>query len=315
MIDHVAPIYRRLIYEFLSPQELARLGETCKTFYEDKNRNDLIISKISSNFGYKIDRYYWKNEYLSYSLMKKELIESISQEFKKRTLSFKFKKIEDLSRVDKRYLFIYFRIELFKVLDIESQKEITLFLCDQLYHMWNYAKKKGMNMSIYEYRCPEEFDLYPLYNFIKDTLENIFLQGADTIKYILIKKLIDLTNITKNIFPKRNIENDIDIEYFIYSLFKGDITNLTQIIEIGLFFDKYFPTYLSNYLDNIFSYYLGEDTETYSYHMEEILDQKNQTYPEHTNADVLDDLLLKCKLYSVSLIREENRRRQKLEDS
>ena len=79
MLDLVAPIYRRLIYEFLFPQDLARLGETCKTIYQDKNRNDLIVSKISCNFRYKVDKYYWRDEDLNYSLMTKEEKNCLSQ--------------------------------------------------------------------------------------------------------------------------------------------------------------------------------------------------------------------------------------------
>ena len=319
MLDLVAPIYRRLIYEFLFPQELARLGETCKTIYHDKIRNDLIVSKISSNFRYKVDKYYyWGDKYLTYSLnsCNKDLQRSLLQEFKKRTVSLKFEEIENLSFVDKRYLVIHFPLELFFLSDIKSQKEITLFLCDQLYHMWKYAEKNKMNMSTYDYRCPEEFDLYPFYKFIQNTLEIIFYQSCDETKYVLIHRLIELTYTTKCIFPM--IKNEIDVNIFIYTLFSGDISRLKEIIDAGIFFKNYFPGYLRDYLDNIIGAYIAindsyEDTgcDIYADDMETILDQQNTTYPELTNADVLNDLLLGCKLFSVSLVRETNKRRKK----
>jgi hypothetical protein len=329
MLDLIAPIYRRLIYEFLSLEELAKLGQTCKTIYQDKNRNETIVSKISCKFRYEvdeyfvskisckfryeIDEYYSRNIYFSYSLMPKYLVEPILQEFKKRILSLKFEEIENMSFEEKRYLVIHFPIELFVLLDNEYQKEIVLFFCDQLYHMWKYAEKNKMDMSIYEYRYPERFVLYPFYNFIKNSLEEIFIEGSENIKCILIHRLIELTNITKNIFPKKRIENDIDIEIFIYSLFRGNISQLKEIIDIGLFLQKCFPTYLRNYLDNIIGSYLEINDsyeDIYADAVEEILGQKNKTYPELTNAEVLDELLLECKLFSVSLLYETNKRRQ-----
>jgi hypothetical protein len=316
MLDLVAPIYRRLIYEFLFPEEIACLGETCKTIYQDKNRNDLMVSKLSSNFRYKVDKYYWRDEYMIYSLMTKDLQGRLSQELKKRIVSLKFQEIENLSFEDKRYLVIHFPLELFFLCDIQSQKEITLFLCDQLFHMWDYAEKNKMNMTTYESRCPEEFDLYPFYNFIQNTLENIFYQSCNETKYVLIGRLIELTNITRNISPKLS-KNEIYVNIFIYTLFRGDISRLVEIIDAGIFFKKYFPSYLRDYLDNIIGAYIEvnesyEDTgyDIYAIEVEKILDQKNKTYRNLTNADVLDDLLLECKLFSVSLVREANLKRK-----
>jgi hypothetical protein len=279
------------------------------------NRDDLIISKISNYYRYKVDKYYWqesKEEYIIYSLMTKELQERISQEFKKRLVSLKFQEIENLSFEDKRYLVIHFPLELFLLSDTASQKEIVLFLCDQLYFMWEYAEKKNMNMGIYDYRCPEEFDLYPFYNFIQNTLESIFYQACDETKCVLIRSLISLNNITRCLSPKRT-KNEIDVDMFIYCLFRGDISRLVEIIDTGIFFEKYFPTYLRDYLDNIIGAYIEvndsyEDMgyDIYAIQVEKILDEKNKTYTNLTNAEVLDDLLLGCKLFSVSLFREAN---------
>ena len=183
--------------------------------------------------------------------------------------------------------------------------------------MWDYAEKNKMNMTTYEFRCPEEFDLYPFYNFIQNTLECIFYDSSDETKYVLIGRLIELTNITRNISPKRS-KNEIDVDIFIYRLFGGDMSRLKEIINTGIFFKKYFPGYLRDYLDNIIGAYIEindsyEDTgyDIYADNMETILDQKNRIYPELTNAEILDDLLLECKLFSVSLVREANKRRQK----
>jgi hypothetical protein len=314
MLDLIAPIYRRLIYDFLSPRDLGSLGASCKKIHQDPNRMELIILKISSNFTYEIDLYYWRKKYLSYFRMPKYLVSPLVQEFKKRILSLKFEEIENRSFQEKRYLVIHFPNNLFELSDIETQKEITLFLCDQLYHMWKYAEKRQMNMKIYDFRCPEEFDLYPFYNFIKNTLQNIFLNAPEAIKYILIKKLVELSNITKIMSPK--IDNDIDVMNFIDTLFTGDLNLMVEIIDIGLFLRKYFPGYLRDYLDNIIGSYVDmnndhEDTEydIYAENIEKKLNLQNEKYPERTNAEVLDELLLECKLFSVSLVRETNKAR------
>jgi hypothetical protein len=316
MLDLVAPIYRRLIYEFLSPQELVQLGETCKKIHYDQNRIEMMILKISSKFTYEIDKYYWRKTYLSYFRMPKYLVFPLVQEFKKRILSLRLEEIENLSFEDKRYLVIHFPTDLFDLSHIETQKEITLFVCDQLYHMWNYAEKRKMNMVVYDYRCPEEFDLYPFYNFIKNILQDIFLNGSEAIKYILIKKLIELSNITRNMSPKNKVGNDIDVMDFIDSLFTGDLNQIVEIIDIGLFIRKYFPGYLRDYLDNIIGSYVEinndyEDTayDIYAEDIEKKLDLQNEKYPDRTNAEVLDELLLECKLFSVSLVRETNKER------
>jgi hypothetical protein len=315
MLDLVAPIYRRLIYEFLSPQELAGLGETCKKIHQDPNRMEMMILKISGNFTYEIDKYYWRKNYISYFHMPKYLVSPLVQEFKKRIVSLRFEEIENLSFEDKRYLIIHFPTDLFELSDIETQKEITLFLCDQLYHMWKYAEKREMNMMIYDYRCPEEFDLYPFYNFIKNTLQPIFLNGTESIKYVLIKKLIELSNITRNMSPKSKVGNDIVVMDFIHTLFTN-YGDLNEMVEIILFIRKHFPGYLRDYLDNIIGSYVEmnndyEDTayDIYAEDIEKKLDLQNETYPERTNAEVLDELLLECKLFSVSLVRETNKAR------
>lgn len=314
MFDHIASIYRTLVYEYLEPEDLATLGETCKIIHEDTNRKDMIVKKLSSTFGYKVDEYYWKyNNY--YESMSKDMINLISIEYKKKMLSLKLKDVENMTFLEKRYLVICSPIHLFLILDKESQKEIINVFCRHIYDMIIYANQRGMNIKTYDYRCDEEFDLYPFMNHVNRHLENIFIKSGEEIRYHLIQKLIDVRVCLDISNPKgKNVFSEME---FIYLLYHGDFLKIDKFIEIGLFLQKYLPGHLSDYLDVTFEEYL-EDTDNeddpwdiYAKDIDKILDKKNKTYPDQTNAEVLDELLLECKLYSVNLIREANERRWK----
>lgn len=312
MIDHIAPIYRTLIYEFLQPDDLSRLGETCRTIYHDKNREKMIINKISSIFGYRIDKYY-DIKSRTFTTMSPNLFHPILEEFKKRTLSVKFSDIENLSFEEKRDLIITLPIDLFSLLDTQSQKAIVRTLCHQIYEMREYAVRNGMNMGIYDYRCKEEFDLYPFYQFVLGTLSRIFKESKNKIRCSVLKEWMEMDG--KKLVPHGSIDD------FLSSLFEGDMSQLRLMIEIGLFLKRYFPKYLKEYLESCFDGYMyiahydddndvdnSEDVmyDIYAQEVDEILDEKNALCPSMRNVEVLDRLLLECHLFSASLLRDAN---------
>lgn len=310
MIDHIAPIYRTLIYEFLDPNDLSRLGETCRTIYHDKNRKKMIIQKISSTFGYYnyLHQYY---NYLNFSLMTPSLLEPILDEFKKRSLSIKFSDIEKLSFEEKSNLFITLPLDLFSLLDIQSQTAITVLLCNQIYETRLYSIRNKMNMDVYDrYRCKEEFDLYPFHQNIVCTLSQIFKKSKSKIRFALLSQWIEMDNKTSG------QNGRVEIDDFLSSLFDGDMSELRLMIEIGLFLKRYFPKYLKEYLESCFEDYMNvkhndEDSDTmydiYAQEVEEILDEKNALCPSMKNVEILDRLLLECHLCSASLLRDVNK--------
>jgi hypothetical protein len=317
MFDHIAPIYKTLVYNYLEPKDLASLGKTCKVIHGDTNRKDMIVKKLSSTFGYKVDKYYWKyGNYYDYESMSKDMIILISIEYKKKMLSLKLKDVEDMTFLEKRYLVICSPIHLFLILDKESQKEIINIFCRHIYDMIIYANQRGMKIKVYDYRCDEEFDLYPFMNHVNHHLENIFKKSGEEIRYHLIQKLIDVRASLDVSNPKsKNVFSEME---FIYLLYHGDFLKIDKLIEVALFLQKYLPGHLSDYLDVTFGEYLESTDDTYedpwdihAKDIDKILDNKNKTYPEQTNAEVLDELLLECKLFSVNLIRNANEKRWK----
>ena len=310
MFDHIAPIYRMLIYEFLQPDDLSRLGETCRTIYHDKNREKMIINKISSIFGYRIDKYYDIKSW-TFTTMSPNLFHPILEEFKKRTLSVKFSDIENLSFEEKRDLIITLPIDLFSLLDTQSQKAIVRTLCHQIYEMREYAVRNGMDMGITEYPCESdfdvEFDLYPFYQFVLRTLSRIFKESKNKIRCSVLNEWMEM--------DKANSLDEI-----LHRLFEGDMSQLRLMIEIGLFLKRYFPKYLKEYLESCFDGYMyiahyddddvdnSEDVmyDIYAQEVDEILDEKNALCPSMKNVEVLDRLLLECHLFSASLLRDAN---------
>jgi len=310
MFDHIAPIYRMLIYEFLQPDDLSRLGETCRTIYHDKNREKMIINKISSIFGYRIDKYYNIKSW-TFTTMSPNLFHPILEEFKKRTLSVKFSDIENLSFEEKRDLIITLPIDLFSLLDTQSQKAIVRTLCHQIYEMREYAVRNGMDMGITEYPCESdfdvEFDLYPFYQFVLRTLSRIFKESKNKIRCSVLNEWMEM--------DKANSLDEI-----LHRLFEGDMSQLRLMIEIGLFLKRYFPKYLKEYLESCFDGYMyiahyddddvdnSEDVmyDIYAQEVDEILDEKNALCPSMKNVEVLDRLLLECHLFSASLLRDAN---------
>ena len=314
MLDTIAPIYIKLIYEYLTPQQLGKLGETCKTIHQDTTRKEMIVQKISPIFGYRINQRFWNSE-VNYDKMNPELLQSLAEVFFKTTMALQFRDIENLSFEKKRYLIITFPMELFKVLDPESQILLIHFLCDHLYLLCRYAKDKKMNMSVYEYRCPEEYDLYTHHNFIQNKLEKIFFEGSEKIRCVVIELLMVLADITKHyLFSK----DKMDVENFINSLFGGDVSRLVEILDIGLFMQTHFPNFLKTYLENIFEDYLefGKDDENlgydyYSKELNQLLYQNNKTFPDLKNIDVLNDLAQSCHYFEMSEIQKINQKRMR----
>jgi hypothetical protein len=234
--------------------------------------------------------------------MSPSLLESILEEFKKRTLSIKFSDIEKLSFEEKRDLIITLPFDLFSLVDTQSQKAIIRTLCHQIYEIREYAMRNEMNMEIYEYRCKEEFDLYPFYQFILRTLCRIFEESKNKIRCFLLTEWMEM-------------DKESSVDEILHGLFRGDMSQLRLMIEIGLFLKRYFRKYLKEYLESCFEDYMNvnhndEDSDTmydiYAQEVEEILDEKNALCPSMKNVEILDRLFLECHLCSASLLRDVN---------
>jgi hypothetical protein len=239
MLDLVASIYRTLIYEYLSIKYLVRLSKTCKTINNDPNIKEMIIKKIINKFGYNISHKFW-NTYL-YNIMDENMITKLLVGFKNRTLSVNFNQIENLSFEDKRNLQIKIPTYLFFKLEKNEQEEIIYILCDQLYKLYEYANKNKMDMAIYEYRCPEEFDLYPFNKNIQYKLKQIFIEGNDEIKCHIINQLSNMIDsCICNKFVNRINNNNLtpNVDDFIngiydYNLSKLDISFATNLSSLS----------------------------------------------------------------------------------
>jgi hypothetical protein len=315
MIDVIAPIYRKLIYEYLDVYDLSNISKICKKFNQDNERKEMLVKKISELFGYHVHQYFWKdNDTYDYCSIPQDILEHLLIEYKKKILSLSLKEVEDMSFEKKRYLIIHAPIDLFLCLDFDSQKKIIQNLCGIIGDSIRYANQKDMNIYIYEYRSDNKFDLYWLVNDIKCTLELIFKSSNDKVRYELILQIIYIRTSVDLEYPKSNtyfLEEEFISYFYIYG-----IQEIEKIIEIGIFFQKYFPKYLKDFLHNNIGYYIvtiereGDVTnDRYANDVEMILDQNNLIYSDKTNAEVLDKLLLDCKLFSVELFRESNRKR------
>ena len=113
-------------------------------------------------------------------------------------------------------------------------------------------------------------------------------------------------------------ENRISDTDFINQLFSGDILRLEEILSVGLFLRKYFPRFLSEFLDCHFGTYIemsddyeDEACDIITEEFENLLDEQNKIYPKLTNVEVLNELLLECKLFDVCLIRQTIELRKK----
>ena len=292
MFEKIPPIYRKLIYEYLDTKDLIFIGKTCKCVYIDENRISAIIEKISCTFGYKTDPCFLRIPFL-FDMMPSNILNPIRKEFEKRMLSLKFSDIDKLSLEDVRNLTITFPFDLFFSLEINAQEKLIFVLCEHSY-------------QICEYEEVNQFVLEPFYVFIIDTLCKIFKEGS-SIRIFVMDNLIKFNN--------KQLQRDV-VKDFILGLFRGDITQLELMIEIGLFFWKNFPYYLKQYIEDCFEGYVVlrdeyEDTgyDIHAETLENVLNRKNKFFPELSNAQVLDNILSESKIFSVSMIRAINKRR------
>jgi hypothetical protein len=135
-------------------------------------------------------------------------------------------------------------------------------------------------------------------------------------------RIFIIDNLVK--FDNKQLERCI-VSDFILGLFRGDITQLELMIEIGLFFQKHFPHYLKEHFECCLEGYMNFKDEYENTAddvnveiVEEILNDKSKIFTEMSNAQVLEQLLSECKLYScihdnykssVIMIRDVNKKR------
>jgi hypothetical protein len=321
MLDLVAPIYRTLIYDHLSIKSLVRLSETCKTINNDSNLKEFIMKKIISKFGYRISDRYWSFNYINYDKMNINMLSKIIVEFMNKTRNLDFNNIVNLSFEDKRYLRIMIPNELYLKLSTDEKIQIIHLLCDQLYRLYEYANQRGMKMTCYEYRCVEEFDLYPFNDSITYKLKSLFLKSNNIIKHKILESLNNISYSCKNdrFVNKTKLQNSTpNPKEFINSVCEYDISKLETIIEIGLFLEEYYYLYLTNFLESNIEYYINvnrsyEDKayDDYPDVIDKILSNKNKIHPNKTNAQVLDRLIRSAIVrFDVNDIREANKKRR-----
>lgn len=314
-IESVAPIYRILIYEHLDVKSLVRLSETCKTMNDDPNLKEFIMKKIVAKFGY----VKWFHKFINYDKMNSNMLNRILVEFKNRTLNIDFKSIVDLSFEDKHDLRINIPNELYLKLSTDEQIQIVQLLCDQLYKLYEYANQRGMRMNCYEYRCTEEFDLFPLFNDTKYSLKKLFLKSNHLVKHKIIDSFSDIGNKIRHKSKPNYNYSFPDTHEFINGLCDYDIGQLETIIEIGLFLEEYYcDLYLADFLESNIEYYIevNRSYEDKAYDdftdiVDKILDDRNKIYPEKTNGQILMRLIRSTNVaFTVHDIKEASRKRR-----
>ncbi len=244
MFDKIPPIYRKLIYEYLYTKDLMVIGKTCKCVHVDENRISSIIEKISCTFGYKINQYFWKSPFL-FDKMPENILNPLKKEFENRTLSLRFSDIDKLSFDDKMYLTITLPFDLFLSLNTNPQKKIIFVLCEHIYQICEYEEDRVYGTK--------QFDLNIFYDFIIYILCRIFKDTKD-----LSIRIFVIDNLVK--FDNKQLQRCI-VSEFILGLFRGDITQLELMIEIGLFFWKNFPYYLKEHFESCFGVYMEFNDE------------------------------------------------------
>jgi hypothetical protein len=309
MINEIAPIYRRLIYEYLETEDLVAIGKTCRTIYNDSFRTRCIIEKISCLFGYKVEE---TNECFHYTLMPPSIIEHVKEEFEKRTLSIEFSDIDKLSLEEKKKLVITFPLELFFMMDIRVQKRVVGIFIDHIYKLSEYIDtlRYRDQIDLYPFggNSVRQTDLYPFYEFVNRTVCTVFIKGKYTVRLYIMALLI-----SADCAVDKKTKYSLT-EYFLYSLFEGKIFQLELMIEVGLFLRKNFPHFVKNYFYYCLSSYMDNENTEYddvADTVEKILDEKNSCLPELSNAQLLENMLLEyINIFNVRLIRDISKERR-----
>jgi hypothetical protein len=315
MLDLVESIYRYLICDYLKIEKIINLKKTCKTINNDKNLDELIIKKISNFFGYNFTNRYWIGNY-NYNNMSNKLLLPIINNFKKITYGCNLEQLEKIEYEEEHNINIVFPIKLFFRLDYEDQIIMIEFLCNKLYELWKYANKNNMDMNQFDYRIKERFRFYCLNNWIKGVLNKIFLKGDNKIRQVILDSLrLNSDKCVNGLY-----KNKLSVSSFIKQLYRGDISELEGIIEIGLFltencnyytyFHKFIEMNIGTYIEMNDSY---EDTgcDYFAYSIRKKLNQKNRIYPDETNKEVLKSLLKETDYTIEQFIRTNNERMER----
>jgi hypothetical protein len=288
MLELFAPIYKQLIFEYLSLDDIVKLGEISKIMYNDPTRNDIIIERIIKKFGYSIDPNYWINLY-KYDKMPTSLIIKLSPHFERITLQLDIKNVINLSLEDKQNLTIYFPYRLFFSLDETNQNGIINFL-------YKYMNDSYLIENIHILR-----------KNIISILQEIFKRCNKNMKIDIVKGLITLKN---NFKYKSN--RKISINKFFSDLYSGDIlVDIDQILEIGFFLFNTYKKFVKKHIEYYFTDYIEQDDDIYdclAEEIENILDNPSELDPNKTYGEMLDILLLEAG-YSLDELRKVNKER------
>lgn len=318
MLVCLSSIYYQMIYSYLTIKELDYLGGICKKFYLQVERKKALVERISSLFGFSSDEYFWEMYSYKYSLLPLDILSIVKNNFLNKTITLNFNDIINKTFYDKRHLRIYFNKDLYQTLDKSSQIQIIKFYCDFLYKMWDYANLSKMNMSTYEFRCPQEFDLYPFFSHIINILENIFIKGDKEIRLAVINEFNKIYSKAygSNIDANKNISK-LDPSKFICNVIHGDLSDLDLFLDISIFLKEYCPNYLSYFLEETIGYYMDmndsyEDTgnDIYAEDIDDFLRKKSKVCKGKTNAKVLDELFSYDGQYTLAKLRLINKKRK-----
>lgn len=304
MLDLVAPIYRQLIYEFCDIYTLNQVGMTCKKINQEESRIQVLIQKIPELLT--LQRLYTVglnmqvdvSQKINFAKLPVVLLKPVTENYTEQTTSiqidfYKFPMTKDQ--------ILYFNLKLFTLLT-NSQKH----------------KHVDFYFRLFQSIANQEYKIFRkwmgFYHISICDLHEMFLVSDNEIRDKIIEEILHFKNHPKDF--------SILIENFIPDIIGSNINHLDEIIQVAFYLKQKYPQYLTLFLDSSLGNYLDlsyDDHHMYSQeaydkmseNLEKMLDQPSKLFPHKTNEQVLEELLLECKLFSTALIRITIRQRIK----
>lgn len=285
-IIYIPQDHKNFIYELLSIRDLVNLSESCKSFYQDEKRKEIIQNKlIHSCFYSKVP------------LLKEFHVHIFPNIMDLYLEHFKRIKFTEQSMSHMEYNIPFF-IGPFLSLPCDEKCLIITNLIHYLYDIWKFAQTKEfyyININ--------------LFSTFESILKMIFLSENHTIQIYLLNELSNFSNKTKNsqrIYTKNrfsynfNEPNRYTIDEFICHLGVFYWKDLFLIVRIANVLESYDEMYLYDFLYEIFQpfidcHYLNTMKEDhYVELLEEQLQQKYDMSCNKTYKDRLFELFTSC---------------------